>query len=95
MTSSLRILVVGIVVGIAVSLGVFTLWRPVLQSWLLLGDQHAASSPTPPVPATHEHEPAPTLSAAHPASHGESSAPAVLPDNMMVVNPERLQSRGD
>ncbi|MGE0680246.1 MAG: efflux RND transporter periplasmic adaptor subunit [Candidatus Binatia bacterium] len=91
---SLRSLFVGIVVGVAASLGALTLWRPVLQPWLPFGDQHATPSPTQPVPAAHKPEPTPTPSAVHPASHGASSAPTALPDNMMVVSPERLQSIG-
>lgn len=98
MTSSLRslpFLFVGIIVGVAASLGALTLWRPILEPWLPFGDQHATPSPTQPVPATHEHDTASAPSAAHPASHGgASSAPATLPDNMMVISPERLQSIG-
>jgi Cu(I)/Ag(I) efflux system membrane fusion protein len=94
MTSSRRSLFVGIAVGVAASLGALTLWRSVLQPWLPFGGQQVEPLPPQPVSATHAHESAPTPSAAHPASHGASSVPAVLPDNMMVVSPERLQSIG-
>lgn len=97
MTSSLRslpLLFVGIVVGVAASVGALTLWRPVLQPWLLFGDQHTAPSSPQPAPAIHKPEPASAPSTAHPANHDASSEPAALPDNMMVVSPERLQSIG-
>lgn len=94
MTSALRALLVGIVIGAAASLGVLTLWRPVQQPWFPLGGQHTTPSPTQSVPTTPDHELAPASKEAHPSSHGASSAPAVLPDNMMVVSPERLQSIG-
>lgn len=89
MSARLGTLVVGMLLGMAVSLTVLVLLPPDWRHRLRLSYLDTTPTPSHPVPAEHNGHAAPT-----PRLPVTDTARAALPANTLVISPERLQSIG-
>jgi len=93
MSARVGFLLIGIVLGVAVSVAALMLPHSALRAWLLTQPQDTAVPPSPPLPAAHEHG-APAAPRTPAPATTDLTPHAAQPENTMVVSPERLQSIG-